>query len=379
VGREVQLGTRPVAFVGIGEAIAFDQCERCHGVRLRFRLAQDVDDRDASSGQRVGDQRSMAAPGHGFSAHDDGWSRGRERYQSFQVLAKLSGLHVVGVATERGIAPGRVDRVRSRPPEATEPGKMFVADSRIAKAGPQSFLTKLRVVSGLGDSADVDQLLDSVRLENADELLDGMRRMPDGVNRGERFDTHVPKLTREGSQPGICHRTRGSPVQETMTKLKNGRTRAGNTLIILSGVVLAFSSVVKFLHPAKAVAYMQFLGYENSKLFLIASLELLIALLFLNRSTRSIGLPLVSGYLGGAIAAHLAFHPLTGNVPIVVFNANHSYLGALPAIVVLSCAWLGVFLRHPESRWSLNERSETSLAQRETLPAELNRSGLVGL
>ncbi len=106
------------------------------------------------------------------------------------------------------------------------------------------------------------------------------------------------------------------------------QARMGNALINFSGLVLVVSSLVKFLHPAKAVAYMRFLGYEHEKLFLIAGTEMLIAFLFLRRSTRAASLLLVSSYFGGAIAAHLADHPLSGTAPIIIFNANHHYLGA---------------------------------------------------
>jgi hypothetical protein len=135
----------------------------------------------------------------------------------------------------------------------------------------------------------------------------------------------------------------------------------GHGLIRFSGVILMISSIVKFLHPDKAVAYMRFLGYEHEKLFLIAGVELVLAILYLVRSTRAVGLLLVSSYLGGAIAAHLADHPLIGNAPIVVFNASHHYLGAVPAVILLLCAWAGVWLSHPESLWSVSPTQETSL------------------
>ena len=126
-------------------------------------------------------------------------------------------------------------------------------------------------------------------------------------------------------------------------------TRLGNALIRFSGSLLLISSLVKFAHSAKPVAYMNFLGYEDEKMFLIAGLEMLGALLFLRQATRSAGLLLVSSYLGGAIAAHLASHPLNGNTPIVIFMFHHSYLGTLPAIVVLACAWIGVKLAAPRN------------------------------
>ena len=60
------------------------------------------------------------------------------------------------------------------------------------------------------------------------------------------------------------------------------------------------------------------------------------ALLLLVPPTRSVGLLLVSGLLGGAIATHM--------------QHGQSYVG--PA-VLLVLVWLGAWLRHPETLWSL--------------------------
>ena len=128
----------------------------------------------------------------------------------------------------------------------------------------------------------------------------------------------------------------------------NRRLRCGNGLIRFSGTILLISSVVKFLHPAKAVAYMRFFGYMENTLFPIAAMELAIALLILRRSTRVPGLMLVSAYMGGAIAAHVAYHPLTSINPIILFDWNHPVLGMIPPVLVLAAAWAGAWLRHPE-------------------------------
>lgn len=126
--------------------------------------------------------------------------------------------------------------------------------------------------------------------------------------------------------------------------------RMGQRLIAFAGIVLLVSAGVKFLHPAKAVNYMAFLGYRDEKLFLIAAIELAVGILFLNRGTRPAGAMLVSAYFGGAIAAHLAEHPLTGTAPILVFNFHHPYLGTVPALIVLLCAWMGLWFARRESR-----------------------------
>jgi hypothetical protein len=124
--------------------------------------------------------------------------------------------------------------------------------------------------------------------------------------------------------------------------------RWGRRLIQFSGVVLIISSMVKFLHPARAVAYMTFLGYSDEKLFLIAAMEAVIAFLFLRSSTRAAGLLLLSSYFCGAIAAHIAYHPITSSAPIIVFDGLHPYIGSLPPIVVLVAAWMGAWLLNPE-------------------------------
>jgi len=60
-----------------------------------------------------------------------------------------------------------------------------------------------------------------------------------------------------------------------------------------------------------------------------------VLLLFLVRSTRAIGLLLVSAYLGGAIATHI----------------QHGQAPSQP-VFVLSLLWLGASLRHPGILWS---------------------------
>jgi hypothetical protein len=148
------------------------------------------------------------------------------------------------------------------------------------------------------------------------------------------------------------------------------RATWGNALIRFCGFGLLFSSAVKFLHPAKAVAYMASMGYEGGTYYFIAALEMLIAIVFLLPSTRSVGLLLLSGYLGGAISAHLAIHRFNSGGPFLVYMANHPYVGALMPGVPLVLAWMGIWMRHPGMLGSPREISyENELppqGQRET-------------
>jgi DoxX-like family len=113
------------------------------------------------------------------------------------------------------------------------------------------------------------------------------------------------------------------------------RRIAGNVLIALGGLALLGSASAKFAHVPQVVAQLNGFGFQG-KVMLIATGEALSALLFLVAPTRPIGLLLVSGLLGGAIASHM--------------QHGQSYVG--PA-VLLMLVWLGTWLRHPEALWSL--------------------------
>lgn len=150
----------------------------------------------------------------------------------------------------------------------------------------------------------------------------------------------------------------------TDSTIHKGRLRLANSLVRFSGAVLLIGSVVKFLHPAKAVAYMAFFGFRDERLLLVAMLELVVSILFLLRSTRSIGLLLASAYLGGAIAVHVAHYTEVANTPILKFDSSHPYLGCIPAVLVLLCAWGGALLQNrplllnsKESRVLANSRA----------------------
>jgi hypothetical protein len=110
----------------------------------------------------------------------------------------------------------------------------------------------------------------------------------------------------------------------------------GSVLITLGGLILIGSAGAKFAHVPAVVSQLGAMGFEGSRLTLIAGLEIVSAVLFLFALTRSLGLLLVSAYLGGAIATHLQH-----GQPIV------------QPTFVLFLIWLGTWLRHPQILWSL--------------------------
>jgi DoxX-like protein len=122
------------------------------------------------------------------------------------------------------------------------------------------------------------------------------------------------------------------------------RTRfiVGNILIYLGAFGLFAGGVAKFAHVPKVVEQLTSMGLGGSKLTLVASLEILSAVLLAFRPVRSVGILFLSAYLGGAVCAHVR------HGAIVAVN---------PPAIVLAICWLGVFLRHPQSLWSLSENS----------------------
>jgi len=111
----------------------------------------------------------------------------------------------------------------------------------------------------------------------------------------------------------------------------------GNILVYLPGIVVMVSSVVKLAVVPGVVHQMATMGFTGGRYALVAILELVSAGLFLYPRSRSFGLLLLSAFLGGAICAHVQI----AEVP-----------KALGPAFLLTLAWSGTWLCHPEVFWS---------------------------
>jgi len=130
---------------------------------------------------------------------------------------------------------------------------------------------------------------------------------------------------------------------ETQTR---GSRIAGSLLIYLPGLAVAMSAILKFAGVPSVVHQMAASGFSDGKLTLVASVELSSAVLFLYPRTRSLGLLLLSSFLGGAICTHVQMG---------------EYAKGIGPAVLLTVAWIGIWLRHSQSLWSLNRGAvETS-------------------
>jgi hypothetical protein len=132
-------------------------------------------------------------------------------------------------------------------------------------------------------------------------------------------------------------------IQTIRRSVAGGRQLAGQILIYIAGLGLLAAAIAKFAHLPPVVAQLTNAGFGGEKITLVASLELLSALLFLLPVTRSIGVPFASAFLGGAIAAHVR---------------AGEFAGALWPALFMSVCWMGAWLRYPEVLWSLSHRGQ---------------------
>jgi hypothetical protein len=94
-------------------------------------------------------------------------------------------------------------------------------------------------------------------------------------------------------------------------------------------LLFTVSAIVKFIGPPEVIQPAEKWGLKN-QLMLIAVGELVSALLFLIPRTHSLGVLLLSAYMGGAIVTHMQ-------------NAEPYY----SASVLLVLIWIAGYLRHP--------------------------------
>ncbi len=115
--------------------------------------------------------------------------------------------------------------------------------------------------------------------------------------------------------------------------LQNDRAQSivGNLLVFLPGLAVAMSSILKFAGVPGVAHQMAVMGFTGGRYMLVATLEILSAILFLYPGTRSFGLLLLSAFLGGAICSHVQIGEVSKGIG--------------PAIL-LALAWTGSWLRH---------------------------------
>ena len=116
---------------------------------------------------------------------------------------------------------------------------------------------------------------------------------------------------------------------------------AGRILTALPGLGLIASASMKLMASPEFMEQWAAMGYPASSMRPIGVAELLCAVLYLIPQTSVLGVVLITGYLGGAIATHV--------------HGGESI--AAPLILAL-VAWGGLYLREPRLRALLPLRTK---------------------
>ena len=104
----------------------------------------------------------------------------------------------------------------------------------------------------------------------------------------------------------------------------------GRALTGLSAFGLLASAGMKLSHSEEIVKNWETFGFPANTLTPIGVTELIITVLSLIPATRVLGLVLITGYLGGAIATHV-----------------HAGEGFAAPLILALIAWGGLYLREP--------------------------------
>lgn len=119
-------------------------------------------------------------------------------------------------------------------------------------------------------------------------------------------------------------------IAET-SALSNKRLWAGCILSALPVLFLLFDSLGKFLKPMPVVEGTIRLGYPESVIVWLGFVLLVCTLLYVIPRTSVLGAILLTGYLGGAVAAHL--------------RVGDSLFSILFPVFVGTLIWGGILLR----------------------------------
>src|SRR5215468_10936813 len=115
-------------------------------MRLDFVCAENVQHFETVCFQVIRDKRPMATPPDCFRANDSGRTDlSCNLEQPCDSVLELLRLHVIGVPSERSIAPRSVARVRVGFPFPAKLGEMFVTNSVRAQRFRQRVLVELRI------------------------------------------------------------------------------------------------------------------------------------------------------------------------------------------------------------------------------------------
>lgn len=127
-----------------------------------------------------------------------------------------------------------------------------------------------------------------------------------------------------------------------------GARRASYVMWSVAVLFMIFDTGIKLMREIHAVEGTIQLGYPDSTVQLIGIIEAVCLVLYLIPRTSLLGMVLMTGYLGGAVATHVRLeNPLFSHV--------------LFSVYIALLMWGSLYLREPRLRALLPFRTEQSL------------------
>lgn len=126
----------------------------------------------------------------------------------------------------------------------------------------------------------------------------------------------------------------------------DGLHRLGRAASVLAVVALLADGIVQFLVPALAGPMLDEAGFDTGMAPLLGTLMIGCAVLYAIPKTAVLGAILTTGFLGGAICAHVRLGEI-GSAPEII------------SLVLGVLVWGGLWLRDPRLRALLPVRSTT--------------------
>ena len=126
------------------------------------------------------------------------------------------------------------------------------------------------------------------------------------------------------------------PAPAAPTRRRAG-TAVGWVLTVVAGTFLAVDGFLHLSRPAPVVEATERLGFPPDSVLVMGAVQLVCLALHLLRPTSLLGAVLLTGYLGGAVTAHLRVED-----PLLSATLFPVYVG--------TALWVGLWLREPAAR-----------------------------
>ncbi|VVM05489.1 hypothetical protein MAMC_00621 [Methylacidimicrobium cyclopophantes] len=136
---------------------------------------------NAPGEEAVGDEPTVAAPGHGFRAEKNEPDLPNLLLQPIQCQRKLRSLHRVGKAAEARIPPCLVFGIPFGVAQTSQGSHMRISNIVSCQRSRKGLFVELRIVSRTWNGSDVDDTLNLFGLQNPKKLLQG----PSAVSKGK--------------------------------------------------------------------------------------------------------------------------------------------------------------------------------------------------